>query len=58
MTRFDAAAGLEAVLVVPHEAVRTKQARAALPAQVPMADAVFNVAHAAQLMLGLARGDR
>ncbi|HWI70686.1 MAG TPA: homoserine kinase, partial [Baekduia sp.] len=28
-TRFDAPTGLEAVLVVPHEAVRTKEARAA-----------------------------
>ncbi len=56
-TRFDAPTGLEAVLVVPHEAVRTKEARAALPAEVPMADAVFNVAHASLLTLGLARGD-
>jgi homoserine kinase len=56
-TRFDAPAGLEAVIVVPHHAVRTKQARAALPAEVPMADAVFNVAHGALLVLGLARGD-
>jgi homoserine kinase len=56
-TRFDAPTGLEAVLVVPHEAVRTKEARAALPAQNPMADAVFNVAHASLLVLGLARGD-
>jgi homoserine kinase len=56
-TRFDAPTGLEAVLVVPHEAVRTKEARAALPAAVPMADAVFNVAHASLLTLGLARGD-
>ncbi len=56
-TRFDAPAGLEAALVVPHQAVRTKQARAALPAEVPMGDAVFNVAHAALLMLGLARAD-
>jgi homoserine kinase len=56
-TRFDAPTGLEAVLVVPHEAVRTKEARAALPSQVPMADAVFNVAHASLLVLGLARGD-
>ena len=31
--------------------------RAALPAEVPMADAVFNVAHAALLALGLASGD-
>lgn len=55
--RFDAPDGLEAVLVVPHEAVRTKQAREALPAEVPMADAIFNVAHGALLVLGLARGD-
>ncbi len=39
------------------EAVRTRAARAALPAQVPLADAVFNVAHGALLTLGLARGD-
>jgi homoserine kinase len=56
-TRFDAPTGLEAVLVVPHDAVRTREARAALPAQVPMADAVANVAHASLLTLGLARGD-
>jgi homoserine kinase len=56
-TRFDAPAGLEAVLVVPHEPVRTVAARAALPAEVPMAEAVFNVAHGALLVLGLERGD-
>src|SRR5919199_3020920 len=56
-TRFDVPAGLEAVVVVPGAAVRTKQARAALPREVPMADAVFNTAHGALLMLGLARGD-
>jgi homoserine kinase len=55
--RYDAPMGLEGVLLVPHEAVRTKQARAALPAEVPMADAVFNTAHGALLTLGLARGD-
>jgi homoserine kinase len=55
--RFDPPAGLEGVLVVPHAAVRTKQARAALPLEVPMGDAVFNVSHAALLMLGLARAD-
>ena len=55
--RFDPPPELEGVLVVPHEAVRTEAARAALPAAVPMPDAVFNVAHAALLMLGLARGD-
>ena len=38
-------------------AVRTAKARAALPAEVPMADAVFNVGRASLLVLGLARGD-
>ena len=43
--------------MVPGAAVRTKTARAALPAEVPIADAVFNTAHGALLVLGLARGD-
>jgi homoserine kinase len=55
--RLDPPAGLEAVLVVPERSVRTSKARAALPAAVPRADAVFNVAHASLLVLGLARGD-
>ncbi len=55
--RFDPPTGLEALAVVPEEAVRTRAARAALPEQVPMADAVFNVAHATMLTLGLAGGD-
>jgi homoserine kinase len=55
--RLDGPMGLEAVLVVPHEAVRTEAARAALPATVPLADAVFNVSRTATLMLGLATGD-
>jgi homoserine kinase len=42
---------------VPAEAVRTRAARAALSRQVPLGDAVFNVAHGALLTLGLARGD-
>lgn len=56
-TRLDPPSGLEAVVVVPEEPVRTKAARAALPEQVPIADAVFNASHGALLMLGLARGD-
>ncbi len=56
-TRFDPPTGLEALAVVPEQAVRTRDARAALPAQVPLEDGVFNVAHAALLTLGLARGD-
>lgn len=55
--RFAVPDGLEAVLVVPDEPVRTAAARAALPAEVPMADAVFNVAHTGLLVLGLVRGD-
>ena len=56
-TRFDPPTGLEALAVVPEKAVRTRAARAALPAEVPMEEAVFNVAHGALLTLGLARGD-
>ena len=37
------------MLVAPHEAVRTAQARAVMPAQIPIGEAVFNVAHGALL---------
>ena len=56
-TRFDPPTGLEALAVIPERAVRTRAARATLREQVPIEDAVFNVAHAALLMLGLVRGD-
>jgi homoserine kinase len=55
--RFEPPMGLEAVLVVPRQAVHTRQARAALPDTVPLDDAVFNLAHASMLMLGLATAD-
>jgi homoserine kinase len=55
--RFDAPMGLEAVLVVPEEAVATTQARAVLPEVVPIADAAFNAGAATLLALGLAAGD-
>jgi homoserine kinase len=55
--RFEPPMGLEAVLVVPSEAVATGVARAALPENVPLADAAFNVAHTALLVLGLSSGD-
>lgn len=55
--RFAPPPGLDALLVVPHEGVVTARARAALPATVPLADAVFNTARGALLMLGLATGD-
>jgi homoserine kinase len=56
--RIDPPADIGAVLLVPDEAVRTAAARAALPQTVPLADAVFNTAHGALLLLGLATGDR
>jgi homoserine kinase len=57
VTRLEPPTGLEALAVVPHEPVRTAAARAALPASVPMEEAVFNVAHGALVTLGIARGD-
>lgn len=57
VTRFDPPTGLEAIAVVPEQPVRTRAARDVLPAEVPLGEAVFNVAHAALLTLGLARGD-
>jgi homoserine kinase len=57
VTRIEPPVALEAVLVVPADAVATSAARAALPTQVPLADATFNVAHGALLALGLATGD-
>jgi homoserine kinase len=55
--RFEPPLGLEAVLVVPFEGVRTSQARAVIPERVPIADAVYNVAHAATLVRGLSAPD-
>ena len=54
---FELPTGLEALLVVPEEPLATSEARAALPEEVPLADAVFNTAHGALLALGLALGD-
>lgn len=55
--RFDPPPGLEGVVVIPPHAVPTAEARAALPAELPLEDAVHNIAHAALLVLGLARDD-
>ena len=57
VTRVDPPPGLEGVAVIPAEPVPTEEARAALPAEVPLADASFNVAHASMLALGLAKRD-
>jgi homoserine kinase len=55
--RLDPPPGLEGVVVTPPQPVSTAEARAALPAEVPLADAVHNVAHASLLVLGLTNGD-
>jgi homoserine kinase len=55
--RMEPPPGLEAVLAIPEQPVPTAEARAAMPAEVPLADAVQNVAHASLLMLGLANDD-
>ena len=55
--RLEPPGGLEGVLAIPPEQVPTAEARAALPADVPLTEAVHNVGHAALLVLGLAKGD-
>ena len=55
--RFEPPPALECLLVVPSEAVRTAKAREALPSRIPVGDAVFNLAHASLLVLGLAQND-
>jgi homoserine kinase len=55
--RLEPPEGVEPVLVIPTEKVATKEARAALPAEVPFDDAVANVAAASQLALGIERSD-
>lgn len=55
--RFDPPPELEGVIAVPPSRVPTVEARAALPAELPLEDAVQNVAHASLLVLGLARAD-
>lgn len=43
--------------MIPREEVPTSAARAALPAELPLADVTHNVAAAAQLVLGIERSD-
>ena len=56
-TRFDPPPGLEAVLALPPGQVETDDARAVMPEEVPLADALANVGYASLLVLGLARDD-
>lgn len=56
-SRFDPPGGLEGIAVIPAEEVSTRLAREAIPAEVPLADAVANVSAAALLVLGLQTAD-
>ncbi|HSK51037.1 MAG TPA: homoserine kinase [Solirubrobacterales bacterium] len=55
--RFDPPDGLEGIVVIPPEEVSTERARAAIPAELPLADAVANVSAASLLVLGLRSAD-
>jgi homoserine kinase len=55
--RFDPPGELEAIAVIPPDEVSTTSAREAVPHEVPIKDAVANVAAAAQLVLGLETAD-
>jgi homoserine kinase len=55
--RFDPLGGLEAIAVIPSDEVSTERARAAIPEEVPLSDAVANVSAAARLVLGLKSAD-
>jgi len=55
--RFDPPEGLEGIVVIPPEEVSTAKAREAIPAELPLADAVANVSAAALLVLGLRSAD-
>lgn len=55
--RFDPPGGLEGVAVIPAEEVSTERAREAIPAEIPLVDAVANVSAASRLILGLQRAD-
>jgi homoserine kinase len=55
--RFDPPQELEGIAVIPAEEVSTERAREAIPAEVPLADAVANISSAALLVLGLRSAD-
>src|SRR5207248_4967215 len=55
--RFDPPEGLEAIAVIPQQEVATEAARKAIPAELPLEDAVANIAAASTLILGLQQAD-
>jgi homoserine kinase len=57
VTRLDPPQGLEGLLAIPPDPVPTEEARAVMPQEIPLGDAVHNVARSSLLVLGLARDD-
>ena len=55
--RFDPPKELEGVVAIPAEEVSTERARGAIPAEVPLADAIENLASISSLLLGLRGAD-
>ena len=55
--RMEPPPGLEGIVAIPPDEVATEEARAALPADVPLRDCVANLGHTSLLVLGLAKGD-
>jgi homoserine kinase len=55
--RLEPPQGVEGVLAIPVDEVSTETAREALPSEVPMEDAVANIAAASHLVLGIERSD-
>jgi homoserine kinase len=55
--RFDPPGGLEGIAVIPAEEVSTERARRAIPAEIPLGDAIANVSAASRLLLGLQTAD-
>jgi len=55
--RFEPKIACRVVLVTPHMSMPTREARTALPRDVPLSRAVANCANAASLVLALAIGD-
>lgn len=56
-TRFAFPSKWRVCLLVPERKLSTREARAALPAHVSRADAVFNLSHAAALLAAVLRAD-
>ena len=55
--RLDPPQGIEPLVVLPAQEVATADARAAMPAEVPLGDATANAAAVAHLVLGIERSD-